>query len=90
MPKRAALTHCLVCLGRRGTGREGAGEVELLVDSSGASGKRLLPFPVPSGMDSGSSTLNVCVAYGVPWRGSPSCVCRALLRGPRRLRMWDV
>lgn len=30
--------------------------MELLVDSSGASGKSLLPFPVSSGMDSGSPT----------------------------------
>lgn len=54
MPKRAASTHCLTGLGRRNTGREGAGEVGLLMDGAGAARKGLVPFPVSSGMASGS------------------------------------
>lgn len=52
MPERAASTHCLVGLGRRDTGREGAKEVGLLMDGAGAARKGLVPFPVSSGMAS--------------------------------------
>lgn len=92
MPKRAASTHCLVGLGRRDTGREGAEEVGLLMDGAGAARKGLVPFPVSSwhGCWQPSSSM-VCVAYGISWGGSPSCVWRALcmgtVEGLRRLRM---
>lgn len=94
MPKRAASIHCLVGLGRRDTGREEAGEVGLLMDGAGAARKGLVPFPVSSGMVSGSPAHQWCVSYGIPWGGSPSCVWRALymgtVQGLRGLRMWDA
>lgn len=39
MPRRAASTHCLIGLGRRDTGREGAGEVGPLLMVQGLQGR---------------------------------------------------